>query len=69
MTFENISDSQANQIEKHYIDMRGEAKAFKLSTTNLSGVQDTAWQNYNWRYAAPITIGQTTALRMTVSVS
>ena len=68
MTFENISDSHANSIEAHYREMRGEAKTFKLSAANLSGVAGVKWGGYTWRYAAPVSITQTTALRMTVSV-
>ena len=68
MTFENISDTKARLIEDHYKNRNGEARTFKLSAANLDGVSGTSWKAYTWRYAAPITITQTTAARMTVSV-
>ena len=70
MTFENLTPDQANSINDHYVNRRGEALSFKISSENRDGGGSLAetLADLDWRYASPVNMSQSVAGRINVSV-
>ena len=70
LEFANLTPEQANAIEDHYFNRRGEAYTFSLSSNTLAGGGSMAadLSADTWRYAAPVNTSQSVNGRINVSV-